>query len=105
MVIKNFLGNETQEDTSLTYSRETNEDVDRLPRQFPARQTQSLPVLRTFLKRTRTGEHPPVRSTSTDNDRISAIPDCAECPQQETRGETGAPYYGHDDEESVGSGV
>lgn len=105
MITKKFLGDETQEDPSLSASRETTENIDRLPRQFPARQAQTMPVLRLLRQLTRTGEHPPVRSTSTDQDRLSTIEDCAECPQQETHGETGAPYYGHDDEESVGSGV
>ena len=101
----NFIGDEPQDDPSLIEYRETHEDIDVLPRQYPARQTQLLPQAPYMLRQNSTGEHPPIRSTSTDKDKILALPDCEECPSQDAVGESHAPYYGQDDEENVGSGV
>ena len=100
-----LVSDEPQDDPSLAELRETLEDTDQLTRQYPARETQLLPNVRYSLRHSKTGEHPPIRSTSTDSEHLLILPNGVESPLQDTQGESGAPYYGHDDEESVSSAV
>lgn len=101
-----LLTKELKSDSLLNDERESREDTDALARRCSARQTQLIPALRHIPRQSQTGQHPPVRSTSTDADKILALPKNEGCPSQDTPGESGAPYYGQDDEENVvGTGV
>lgn len=104
MIVKKYvdlLAKDLTSDSLLNDERESREDTDALARRFSARQTQLIPALRHIPRQSQTGQHPPVRSTSTDTDKILTLPKNEGCPSQDTPGESGAPYYGQDDEENV----